>query len=219
MLVEVKGPNLAPIKQCQYPSKAHLYLKATRTQLTWVKIPQGWVNSATVFHRCLSNGGRIPGPCGVEMVKNLPLHQSVTALRSWLGLVGFCRDFIENFSDLAKPPYCMLKEKPAEKDSIVHMEVSLAAFALQLKEWNELLRPMAYTSRLMSAVEIAYDSCTRHLLAVHWAVQHFTHVTGFCKIIIHTPHTPIQLLLNGHVTGVHQKPGASELLDGNRRAE
>ncbi|KAL7848237.1 hypothetical protein AOLI_G00229550 [Acnodon oligacanthus] len=70
----------------------------------------------------------------------------------------------------------------------------------------------------MSAVEIAYDSCTRSLLAVHWAVQHFTHVTGFCKVIIHTPHTPIQLFLNGHVTGVHQKPGVSELVDGNQRA-
>ncbi|KAL7854882.1 hypothetical protein SRHO_G00170720 [Serrasalmus rhombeus] len=29
MLVEVEGPNPAPNKQCQYPSAAHPYLKAT----------------------------------------------------------------------------------------------------------------------------------------------------------------------------------------------
>ncbi|KAL6480224.1 hypothetical protein MHYP_G00112570 [Metynnis hypsauchen] len=87
------------------------------------------------------------------------------------------------------------------------------------REWREVLRPAACASRMMSAVELAYDLCTRHLLAVHWAVQHFTHVAGFCKVVIHMIHMPIQLLLNGHVTGVHQKPGVSELADGNQRTD
>ncbi|KAL7851450.1 hypothetical protein AOLI_G00218060 [Acnodon oligacanthus] len=100
---------------------------------------------------------------------------------------------------------------------LIKREVTFLKSVISEGEWNEVLRPVAYTSRLMSAVEIA--SCTRCLLAVHWALQHFTHVTGFCKVIIHTPHTPIQLLLNGHVTGVHKKPGVSELADGNRRAD
>ncbi|KAL7882125.1 hypothetical protein AOLI_G00089740 [Acnodon oligacanthus] len=138
----------------------------------------------------ISEGRCIPDPCRVEMVKNLPLPQSVTALKSWLGLEGFCRDFTENFSDLAKPLYYLLKEKPAEKDSIVHMDASLSAFdklkvanaptlkspdkskpfilevdasdtalsAVLLKEWNEVLKPVTHASRLMSAVEITYDS-------------------------------------------------------------
>ncbi|KAL7861714.1 hypothetical protein SRHO_G00131550 [Serrasalmus rhombeus] len=59
----------------------------------------------------------------------------------------------------------------------------------------------------------APDTCWQYI------GQFNTHVTGFCKVIIHMIHMPIQLLLNGHVTGVHQRSGVSELVDGNRRAD
>ncbi|KAL7838302.1 hypothetical protein AOLI_G00267060 [Acnodon oligacanthus] len=214
------------------------------TQLTWVKTPQGWIEQEHLLlldelFNLLTEGGLKLNPKKLQLMK-----REVTFLGNVISGMGCIPD------PYKWPLYCLLEEKTAEKDSIVHTDASLAAYAqsnleiinaptlkipdkikpfileaaasdtalsaVLLQEWNEELRPVAYASRLMSPVEIAYDSCTRHLLAVHWVVQHFTHVTGFCKIIIHMP---IKLLLNGHVTGVHQKPGVSELADGNRRAD
>ncbi|KAL6457447.1 hypothetical protein MHYP_G00344100 [Metynnis hypsauchen] len=114
MLVEVKRPNPAPIKQCQYPSKAHLYLKTTIESLKefsenteqehlllldklFTLLTEGLLKmnpkklqqmkrKVTFLESVISEGGHIPDPCRVE---NLPLPQSVTALRSWLGLAGF----------------------------------------------------------------------------------------------------------------------------------
>lgn len=184
----------------------------------------------------VSKGGRTPDPHKVETIQRLPVPVSVTALRSFLGIVGFCRDFIEGFADIAKPLNSLLTGKkrknysldwgPEHQTAFEKLKASLMAapalrnpdrsqpFILQtaateealsavlLQEVQGSLRPIAYASRVLSPVEKAFDSCTRHLLAVHWAMSHFEYIYGFNEVTLHTPHTPLTLLLNGKVKGV-----------------
>jgi len=285
--------------ECQYK----FAFKFRNTQYTWNVLPQGFVNSPTLFHQCLakilerfskpecliqyvddlllqtadreehltllaellqlldeaglklnpnkaqllksevtylgikiSEGGRTPDPHKVEIIQRLPVPVSVTALRSFLGIVGFCREFIEGFADIAKPLNTLLSGKKKKNDSLdwgpehqtafeklkaalvkapalrnpdrtqpfilqrAATEEALSTVLLQDVQGN--LRPIAYASRVLSPVEKTFDSCTRHLLSVHWAMSHFEYIYGFNEVTLHTPHTPLQLLLNGKVKGV-----------------
>lgn len=167
--------------ECRYK----FAFKFINTQYTWNVLPQGFVNSPTLFHQCLakilerfskpecliqyvddlllqtatreehltllaellqllkeaglklnpkkaqlrksevtylgikkSKGGRTPDPHKVEIIQRLPVPVSVTALRSYLGIVGFCREFIEGFADIAKPLNTLLSGKKKKNDSL-----------------------------------------------------------------------------------------------------
>ena len=172
---------------------------------------------------------------------------SVIALRSFLGIVGFCREFVEGFADIAKPLNNLLMGKLKKKDSLDWGPEHQTAFeklkealiqapalrnpdrsqpfvlqtaateealsAVLLQEVQGSLRSIAYASRVLSPVEKAYDSCTKHLLSVHWAMSHFEYIYGFNKVVLQTPHTPLQLLLNGKVKGVSNARLARWTLD------
>lgn len=60
----------------------------------------------------------MPDPHKVDIIKRLPVPVSVTALRSFLGIVGFCREFIEHFADIAKPLNGLLTGNKKKKDSL-----------------------------------------------------------------------------------------------------
>ncbi len=57
--------------------------------------------------------GIAPDPSKVDAVQKLPSPKTVTQLRSFLGLAGYYRRFIQSFSEKAKPLHKLLeKEQP-----------------------------------------------------------------------------------------------------------
>ncbi|MBN3300870.1 NYNRI protein, partial [Amia calva] len=166
-----------------------------------------------------------------QLITKLPLPVTKTALHSFLGLMGYQRDFIPEFATFAKPLYELLRKEVPEdfystetwtenhtkaieqlKQALVqatvlltpnptlpfHLEVGSSKEALTAVLYQErhgVLKPVAFASRCLQGVERQYDTCTRHLLATFWAVKHFTYITGLNKVVLHTPHTPLNLLL------------------------
>ena len=63
--------------------------------------------------------GIAPDPSKVDAVQKLPSPKTVTQLRSFLGLAGYYRRFIQSFSEKAKPLHKLLeKEQPyKQKDN------------------------------------------------------------------------------------------------------
>lgn len=66
----------------------------------------------------VSQGGRTPDPNKCETIRKLPRPSTKTALRQFLGMVGFCRDFTEGFAEKAKPLYDFLKGDKKETDPL-----------------------------------------------------------------------------------------------------
>ncbi len=75
------------------------------------------------------------------------------------------------------------------------------------------LRPITYYSRKKSTIEQGFDPCTQHVLAVHWMLTATEPIVGFQPIVVHTVHTPVQMLLQGRIKGVSSQRLARWLAD------
>ncbi|GJY11072.1 putative reverse transcriptase domain-containing protein [Tanacetum coccineum] len=67
------------------------------------KVVNLWLLEDTVPWNCGNHDGIHVDPSKVESVKNWKTPESPTEIRSFLGLAGYYRRFIENFSKIAKP--------------------------------------------------------------------------------------------------------------------
>uniref|UniRef100_A0A803K6K2 ribonuclease H n=1 Tax=Xenopus tropicalis TaxID=8364 RepID=A0A803K6K2_XENTR len=186
--------------------------------------------SVTFLGMNITPEGKLPDKHKMDTIQRLNLPASKTALRSFLGLVQYQRDFIPFFADKARPLYDLLKKEVPEEDirgewrephtqafnvlkqsmmeatalltpdpkKRFHLEVAAtdtALAAVLCQEKHGKLKPIAYASRVLSAVEIKFTACERHLLATFWAIEHFTYITGLQSLTLHSPHTPLNLLL------------------------
>uniref|UniRef100_H3BG99 Gypsy retrotransposon integrase-like protein 1 n=1 Tax=Latimeria chalumnae TaxID=7897 RepID=H3BG99_LATCH len=176
---------------------------------------------------------RIPDSGKVTLVQNLPRPHTVTALRSFWGIVGFCRDFIEGHSEMAAPLYEHLKGNPGKEDMLEWNSQSHEAF-LKLKQ--ALLKAPALRSpdpnlpfvvevaisdtsiisvlmqqvHALTPVEKAFDQCTKQILGIHWVITHTEYICGFNRIIVRTPHSPVALLIKGQLMRVWDLVGERE---------
>ncbi|RLV63093.1 hypothetical protein DV515_00018626, partial [Chloebia gouldiae] len=76
------------------------------------------VRKSVLYLGCeLAQGQRRLGTNRVEAICSIPLPRSHQELRSFLGMVGWCRLWILNFGLIAKPLYEALKE-PQEQDDV-----------------------------------------------------------------------------------------------------
>ncbi|CAM4330501.1 unnamed protein product [Caretta caretta] len=171
----------------------------------------------------------------VQLIQSLPLPTDVKSLQSFLGLTGFCRDFVANYAEIAQPLFDLtrastwewseecteavrvLKENLAsapvlaspdgEKFFYLYPLVSDTTIGCALtREYGAKDRPVAFASRLLSAVELKYGWCEKVLLCSYWGVGKFKYLTGMQKVIIRSHHDPLRLLnmhtiLQGQVSG------------------
>ncbi len=92
----------------------------------------------------ISSSGIEPAPSLIKAIQEYPLPNSVTSVRSFLGLVGFFRKYVENFSRIGKPlfdlthkdiefnrgskennAFLLLKNKLSEKPVLCHFNEKL----------------------------------------------------------------------------------------------
>ena len=69
-----------------------------------------WLEEVTFLGHILTAEGVAVDPAKIEAVKEWEQPYNVTDIRSFLGLVGYYRCFIENFSKIAKPKTNLLKK-------------------------------------------------------------------------------------------------------------
>ena len=62
-----------------------------------------WLEHVVFLGHVVSSAGIMVDPAKVEAVKQLSQPKTVTEIRSFLGLVGYYRKFVEGFSKLAMP--------------------------------------------------------------------------------------------------------------------
>uniref|UniRef100_K7EZC3 ribonuclease H n=1 Tax=Pelodiscus sinensis TaxID=13735 RepID=K7EZC3_PELSI len=175
----------------------------------------------------LGEEGRKPNHERVKLIAGLPAPTDVHTLRMFLGLLGFSRDFIEDFGLKAKPLYKLLKKSQEwswgekEQKAFVSLKTALmqapalaypdpsrefhlqlstgpeAIGAVLLQKHGTSIKPIAYGSRTISEVEQQYNSCEKEVLALVWSLQHWEYIIGMAPVILKTCHTPVRYILSG----------------------
>jgi hypothetical protein len=172
----------------------------------------------------ITSEGLKPNDDKIEAILKYPLPESVTQIKSFLGLIGYYRKFIKDFAKITKPFTSCLKKGR----KIVINEEYLQAFEtckkiltnaplLQFPDFTKQFilttdasnfaigavlsqgtvgadKPVAYASKTLSDTEVKYSTIEKELYAIVWAVKHFRPYLYGNKFIIYTDHRPLAWL-------------------------
>jgi len=168
----------------------------------------------------------MPDPEKIKAVKNFPTPLKIKDIQSFIGLAGYYRKFIENFSKIVKPLTTLTKkgvkfEWTSEQQNAFDIlkKKLITAPVLKYPDFNSEFilttdasdfaigailsqgivgqdRPIAYASRILSKAEQNYNTTEKELLAIVWAVKHFRPYLYGTKFKIVTDHKPLIWLFN-----------------------
>jgi hypothetical protein len=177
-----------------------------------------------VGHR-LTTQGLLPDSDKVITVREFPVPTNTRQLKGFLGLAGYYRKFIPNFSKIAKPLTKLLRKntpfvwKQSIEESILTLKDLLTSelllqypdfmkpFMLTTDASNEALGailsqgpigrdlPIAYTNRTLVNAEKNYYTTEMELLAVVWGCKQFRQYLYGRKFTILTDHKPLTWVL------------------------
>ncbi|GKD32093.1 putative reverse transcriptase domain-containing protein, partial [Tanacetum coccineum] len=181
-------------------------------------------------HVINGNGFRID-PGKIEAVKNWKAPRTLTEVRSFLGLVGYYRSFIENFSKIAKSltiltqkcktfdwgeeqelTFQTLKDKLCNapilalpdrpKDFVVYCDTSGIGLGCVLMQ---RIKVIAYASRQLKIHEKNYTTHDLELGAVVFALKIWRHYLYRTKSVIYTDHKSLQHIFSQKELNIRQR--------------
>ncbi|XP_043475954.1 uncharacterized protein LOC122507359 [Leptopilina heterotoma] len=166
------------------------------------------------------NGVR-PDPRKIIAVKNFPIPKTTKNIKQFLGLAGYYRRFIENFSKIAHPlnqllkkdtpfiwsdkqqlAFDTLKQHLCEEPLLQRPDFS-QPFVLTTDASGYAIggilsqgkigkdKPIAYASRSLSDTEKKYDTYEKEALAIIFCVSHFRPYLYGRKFTLVTDHKPL----------------------------
>lgn len=174
----------------------------------------------------ISERGIQPNPNRIEKVKIYPVPKNPKEIKQFLGLVGYYRKFIKDFSKIAKPLTCLLQKSSTfqwtseQQHSFETLKSKLLSqpvliypdwnksFILTTDASNEAIgailsqgtigkdKPLAFASRTLNKAETRYSTTEKELLAIVWATKHFRQYLYGKKFTIVTDHKPLVWLMN-----------------------
>ena len=170
----------------------------------------------------ITKDGVKPNPKKLEAVMNFKRPSNVTEVKSFLGLAGYYRKFIQNFSSKAKQLTELTKDKTTfywtsecEKSfKILKNELCSSPvlrypdykkeFTLTTDASNKGLgavlsqegHPCYYISRTLNKAEENYNTTEKELLAIVWAVKRLRQYLLGHKFKIQTDHQALTWLFN-----------------------
>lgn len=169
----------------------------------------------------ISEEGVKPDPKKIIAVQEFPTPQNAKNIKQFLGLAGYYRKFIPEFSKTAKPLTELLKKDikfvwaDQQKNAFTHLKNSLCSEPLlQYPDFTKPFivttdasgyaiggilsqgiigkdLPIAYTSRLLNNAEINYSTIEKELLAIVYCVNHFRPYLYGYKFSLVTDHKPL----------------------------
>ena len=172
----------------------------------------------------IGENGIKPDPNKISAVLEFPAPSCQKDIKSFLGLAGYYRKFIRNFSDIISPISKLLRKgrefiwNDEQQNSFETLKSKLtSAPVLQYPNFNNQFilttdasgtalgavlsqgeigkdHPIAYASRTLNKAELNYATIEKELLAIVWSVQHFRPYLYGRKFIIFTDHKPLKWL-------------------------
>jgi len=174
----------------------------------------------------IGQDGVKPDEKRIEAVKEYPRPKTTRELKGFLGLAGYYRRFIPNFSKVAKPLTELLKKNAPYvwddkmEEAFISLKTSLITepllqypdfsrpFVLTTDASNEAIGavlsqgpigkdpPVAYASRTLTKAEKGYPTIELELLAIIWGCKYFRQYLYGRKFTIVTDHRPLTWIFN-----------------------
>jgi hypothetical protein len=162
-----------------------------------------------------------PDPNKVRAIKDFPIPKNATDVKSFLGLAGYYRKFIPQFSKIAKPLNDLLKKnhlwswEQEQRDSFRSLQTALTQEpVLQYPDFTKPFvltcdasgyaigailsqgkighdKPISFASRTLNKAEQNYSTIEKELTAIVWACRHFRPYLLGRTFTIVTDHKPL----------------------------
>ena len=175
----------------------------------------------TYLGHIISENGVRPDPNKIQAVKDFPRPDNPKTIKQFLGLAGYYRKFIPNFSKIAKPLTDLLKKDInfvwGNEQSAAFCSLRDALCSQPILQYPDFTRPflvttdasgyaiggilsqgtvgsdlpIAYTSRLLNNAEKNYSTIEKELLAIVYCVGHFRPYLYGQKFTLITDHKPL----------------------------
>ena len=184
----------------------------------------------------ISGEGVRTDPKKVEAMVNWPKPMNLKALRGFLSLTGYYRQFVKGYGIISRPLTNLLKkgnfkcDEEAEAAFEKLKEAVSTVPALGLLDFNEPFiletdacgvsvravlmqkgRPLAFLSQALSARHLGLSIYEKEFLAVLMAVERWRHYLEGGKFIIKTDHESLQFLLQHKLQTQLQKRGMTQV--------
>ncbi|GJU59701.1 reverse transcriptase domain-containing protein [Tanacetum coccineum] len=207
--------------------------RARYEHFEFIVMPFGLTNAPAVqFLGHVINGDGIHvDPSKIEAVKNWEAPRTPSEVRSFLGLAGYYRRFIKNFSKIAKPltiltqknktydwgeeqeeAFQILKDKlcnapvlalpDGPEDFVVYCDASGLGLGCVLMQRGKVI---AYASRQLKIHEKNYTTHDLELGAVVFALKIWRHYLYGTKSVIYTDHKSLQHIFNQKELNMRQR--------------
>jgi len=195
-------------------------LKAAKLQLQPEKC-QFLRHEVVYLGHVIGSAGVRPDPDKIAAVRNFPIPHTQKNIKQFLGLAGYYRRFIRNFSKLAKPLTDLLKRDAPfiwthlqEKAFNTLRDELCKEPILQYPDFNKPFiltvdacgyaiggvlsqgqigkdLPLTYTSRILNNAERNYSTIEKECLAIVYCVTYFRHYLYGRHFTILTDHKPL----------------------------
>ncbi|KAL4123449.1 hypothetical protein QTP88_015627 [Uroleucon formosanum] len=169
----------------------------------------------------ISENGVQPDERKVESVKNFPIPKNVKDIKSFLGLTGYYRNFIPDYSKISKPLTNLLKKDVKFdwsatcneafdslktilcKEPILQFPDFTKPFTITCDASNYAVGsvlsqgegkhelPIAYSSRTLNKAEINYTTTEKELVAILFGVKQYRPYIYGRRFCIVTDHKPL----------------------------
>ncbi|KAK8934918.1 hypothetical protein KSP39_PZI014856 [Platanthera zijinensis] len=190
-----------------------------------------WLSSVAFLGHVVSGEGIVVDPLKISAIRDWPVMSSVAEVRSFLGLAGYYRRFVENFSRIALPlttltrkdqkfiwtPECArafedLKSRlttapvltsPCGTDGYeIYSDASGSGLGCVLLQFGKVI---AYGSRQLKVHERNYPVHDLELAAVIFALKLWRHYLYGVKVDIYTDHKSLKYLLDQKDLNMRQR--------------
>ncbi|KAD2805401.1 hypothetical protein E3N88_38778 [Mikania micrantha] len=198
-----------------------------------------WLKEVHFLGHVINKDGIHVDPAKIEAIKNWTTPSTPTEIRSFLGLAGYYRRFIANFSKIALPlttltqksqafiwgqkqedAFQLLKQKlcnspilslpEGSDDFIVYCDASNLGLGCVLMQRDKVI---AYASRQLKVHEKNYTTHDLELGAVVFALKIWRHYLYGTKCVIYTDHKSLQHILNQKELNMRERRWVELLTD------
>ena len=170
----------------------------------------------------ISSKGIAPNNLKIKSVEEFPTPKSKKELRAFLGLAGFFRKFLKDFSIKASPLTDLLKdetewkwEETQEKAFLTLKEGLTSAPVLAYpnydkpfklfcdasgigvgatlcQETDNKLHPIAYASRKLDSTQQKWGITDKEMYSIAWGLKHFRSLIMGYEVQVYTDHKPLK---------------------------
>nr|ADB85290.1 putative retrotransposon protein [Phyllostachys edulis] len=159
----------------------------------------------------IKDNGVATDPVKVEAIRNWPEPQNITQLRSFLGLAGYYRRFIQGYGIICKPLFAALKKngfvwESKQQEAFMHVKTTMSsAPVLTLPDYSQRFtleadasgygigavlmqggRPISFMSKAIGPKAAALSTYDKEALAILEAIKMWKHYFAGSTLIIRT---------------------------------